>query len=56
MIFGIGFALCVLCPIAYGTFEPEWGSIGERIFVWGFLLGLLLCFVSTVLHLAAVMP
>lgn len=56
MIFGIGLALCIVTPILHGTFEPKWGGFWERLFVYGFLFGLFLIFLSIALLLSGAMP
>lgn len=56
MIFGIGLALCIVTPILHGTFDPKNGGFWDRLFIYGFLLGLSLIVLSIIILLSGVMP
>lgn len=56
MIFGIGFALVLVCPLLHGTIEPNWNSWQERLLIYGFLLGCGLLLLSTGMYFAGFMP
>lgn len=56
MIFGIGFALVLVCPLLHGTIEPDWNSWQEKLLVYGFLLGCGLMLLSIGMYFTGFMP